>query len=53
MKANPMKLTKAEREEVWQITEHLTGMGYQITQLKSEKGNLLLTITIPLLSSKM
>ena len=46
-----MKLTKAEREEVWQITEHLAGMGYNITSVTSQSGTLTVTLTIPLLSS--
>jgi predicted acetyltransferase len=48
-----MTLTKAEREEVWQIISHLTGMGYNITQTKSESGMLTVTLSIPLLSSRM
>jgi hypothetical protein len=41
-----------ENEEIWQITEHLAGMGYKITSINKEDGTLTVTLSVPLLSKK-
>jgi hypothetical protein len=44
--------SRLESEEIWQIIEHLVGMGYSVTQTKSEADTLTVTLSVPLLTKK-
>jgi hypothetical protein len=45
-------MTKAEREEVWQIINHLANQGLNIVQVKKQEQELIVTLSIPLLSER-
>jgi len=49
---NLTNYSKVESEEIWQIIEHLAGMGYQITKTSQEKDTLTVTLSVPLLTKK-
>ncbi len=49
---NSTNYSRIESEEIWQIIEHLAGMGYHITQTKSEADTLTVTLSVPLLTRK-
>jgi biotin operon repressor len=46
-------MEKAEREEVWQIIDHLVNQGFQVDQvLLGQDQRLHLTVSVPLLSKR-
>jgi len=45
-------MKKMESEEIWQIIQYLTGLGLKIVQTERKGADLIVTLSIPLLSEK-
>ena len=49
---NSVNYSRIESDEIWQIIEHLAGLGYQITGTNKDKDILTVTLSVPLLTKK-